>query len=253
MKFKNLVKSLLLILILLIANNKVSINDIINVWNQFDNSIDNIVDEFKYNTDSYDYYSEYNIPEFNGTGVIVLNNNVPYFSKVNNEYYLSLSSLDNLGRCGEANALVGPDTLATTERSSISSIYPSGWHLIRYDDYIADKYLYNRSHLIMYALYGEETNVKENLITGTRYFNATEMLSYETKIVNYIESTGNNVEYHVIPVYKDNELIARGVIMQALSEDGDFKFNVFCYNVQPSIEIDYLTGESWINEEIAVN
>ena len=46
-----------------------------------------------------------------------------------------------------------------------------------------------------------------------------------------------------------DELVARGVHMQALSvEDKGISFNVFIYNVQNGIEIDYKTGESWVSE-----
>lgn len=198
-------------------------------------------------------FSEYNIPEFLGKGIITLNDNQPYFTEVSDEYYFNMSELDELGRCGEASALVGPETITSEERGSIGMIRPSGWHTVRYDDIISDKYLYNRSHLIMYKLEGPVSNDERNLITGTRYFNATEMLSYETQVLDYIQETGATVEYHVTPIFVDDELVARGVIMQALSSDGGLCFNVFCYNVQPGIEIDYATGESWENSSIRVS
>lgn len=254
MKVKKYLSTLIVAFLLLIAGgNKTTIE---SIWNEISSQFDiaeNANNKRSYSvTESNGYFSDYNIPKFNGTGIIELNDNVPYFTEVSDDIYLSLSELDDLGRCGEAKALVGTNSLATEERGSISHIKPSGWHLIRYDDLISDHYLYNRSHLIMYALYGSETNVKQNLITGTRFFNATEMLSYESQILDYIKETGNNVEYHVIPIFVDDELVARGVIMQALSETGDFYFNIFCYNVQPGIEIDYATGDSWVNDDIVV-
>lgn len=192
-------------------------------------------------------------PSFSGKAYIVINDNEPDFTEVNETTYFETSELDELGRCGEAKACVGTDTLATEERGSIGMIKPSGWQTIRYDDYISDKYLYNRGHLIMFALYGNDTNIKENLITETRYANSETQLDFEMQILNYIKETGNNVEYHVKPIFEGNELVARGVELQALSQDKQFKLHVYVYNVQPNIEIDYATGNSWVNETVQVD
>lgn len=192
-------------------------------------------------------------PSFSGKAYIVINDNEPDFTEVSETTYFETSELDELGRCGEAKACVGTDTLATEERGSIGMIKPSGWQTVRYDDYISDKYLYNRGHLIMFALYGNDTNIKENLITETRYANSETQLDFEMQILNYIKETGNNVEYHVKPIFEGNELVARGVELQALSQDKQFKLHVYVYNVQPNIEIDYATGNSWVNEAVQVN
>lgn len=199
-------------------------------------------------TDSTKIFDYDDTPKYEGDAYIELNNNIPYFTEFSEGGY-TFAEFDDLGRCGEAIAVVGPETLATEERGSIRDIKPSGWHTIRYDDLIGKEdepgYLYNRCHLIMYALLGQESNVKENLITGTRYLNVEGMLPNEIKIVNYIEETGNHVEYRATPIFIENELIARGVLMQARSiESDDFMMNVFCYNVQPGIEINYKTGDS---------
>lgn len=193
------------------------------------------------------------IPDFSGSGYVILNNNEPEFTEVSSQTYFETSELDVLGRCGEAKAMVGPETLATEERGSIGMIKPSGWHTQRYDDIIADKYLYNRGHLIMFALYGNETNIKENLVTETRYANATTQLMFESQIKEYIEETGTHVEYHVKPDFRANELVARGVELQALSDDGGLKLHVYVYNVQPGVSINYETGESYENAEIFVD
>lgn len=193
------------------------------------------------------------VEEFNGDAYVILNNNKVDFSfSKSRGYYLENQPFDALGRCQEAKAIVGLKTLAHEERSSISGIKPSGWHTVRYDDTIEDKYLYNRGHLIMFALYGNATNVKENLITQTRYSNSVTQLYFENQILDYIEDTGNDVEYHVRPDFHDSELVARGVELQAISEDGDFQFHVYIYNIQPGIHIDYATGESYVDDTVQV-
>ena len=154
------------------------------------------------------------------------------------------AELDALGRCGTASAMLDRSLMPTEDRGSIGSVKPSGWHTVRYDDLIPDKYLYNRCHLIAFCLAGENAN-EQNLITGTRSMNL-EILPYETRIADYIEDTGDRVAYRVTPVFLGDELVARGVEIKAQSVgDRDaVSFHVFCYNVQPGIEIDYATGES---------
>lgn len=193
------------------------------------------------------------VPDFSGNGYVIINDNNPDFNEVSASTYFEVSELDDLGRCSEAKAAVNIETLATEERGSIGMIKPSGWHTQRYDNIIADKYLYNRGHLIMFALYGNETNISENLITETRYANATTQLFFESQILDYIRENGATVEYHVKPDFRDNELVARGVELQALSSDGGLKLHVYVYNVQPGVSIDYATGDSYENQEIFVD
>lgn len=187
------------------------------------------------------------VPSYTGSPYTVVNDNVPLFTEADAQGPSELySDLDDLGRCGTALAVVGTDTMPTEERGSIGMVKPSGWHTVRYDDLIADKYLYNRCHLIGYQLTGENANEK-NLITGTRYMNVDGMLPFENEVAAYVKSTGNHVLYRVTPMFVDNELVARGVHMEALSVEDDgagISFNVFCYNVQPGITIDYASGES---------
>ena len=154
------------------------------------------------------------------------------------------AELDALGRCGTASAMLDRSLMPIEERGSIGSVKPSGWHTVRYDDLIPDKYLFNRCHLIAFCLAGENAN-EQNLITGTRSMNL-EMLPYETLLADYIEDTGDCVAYRVTPVFLGDELVARGVEIEAQSVgDRDaVSFHVFCYNFQPGIEIDYATGES---------
>lgn len=191
---------------------------------------------------------ESQIPDYTGSPYTVVENNNPNLGAsdakgVTEDY----SSLDTLGRCGVVMAVVSPKTMPTEERGSIGMVKPSGWHTIRYDDLVDGKYLYNRCHLLGYQLTGENAN-RKNLVTGTRYMNVDGMLPFENQVADYVEQTGDSVLMKVTPVFVDDELVARGVQMEALSLDDDGKgvrFNVFCHNVQPGVSIDYETGESW--------
>lgn len=183
-------------------------------------------------------------PVWNGQPYAVLNNNVPEFDDLNiTEHY---DDLDSLGRCGTCYALLGKETMPTEPRGKIGMVKPSGWHTVKYDN-IDGRYLYNRCHLIGYQLSGENANEK-NLITGTRYLNVEGMLPFENEVADYIR-TGRHVLYRVTPVFIGNDLVATGVKMEAKSiEDDEIQFNVFCFNVQPGIKINYATGESEAEE-----
>ena len=189
------------------------------------------------------------VPAYGGQAYVELEGNVPTFTQEELEEFPveEYSALDWLGRCGTARATVGLDTMPTEERGEIGQVKPSGWHLAKYEC-VDGKYHYNRCHLIGYQLTGENAN-EENLITGTRYLNVTGMLPFENEVADYVEDTGNHVYYQVTPIFSDSELVARGVQMEALSvEDGGegVCFNVYVYNVQPGVVIDYATGESWL-------
>lgn len=194
------------------------------------------------------------IPEFSGTDFVVLNDNVPLFAEVdidliNGEYF---SLLDSLGRCGVVYAQIDQTMMPIAEREAIGMIKPSGWNQEKYEGYVDSNppYLYNRCHLIAYALTGQNANEK-NLITGTRYMNATTMLPFERQVMEYLDESENHVLYRVTPYFKDDELLARGVEMEAYSVEDNGEgvcFHVFVYNVQPGIEIDYRTGESKLAE-----
>lgn len=155
------------------------------------------------------------------------------------------SDLDHLNRVGPANALIGPDSLAKKPRGDISKVYPSGWHQ-KFYDFVEGEAIYNRCHLIAYQLTGENDNWK-NLMTGTRSFNAKGMLPFENSVANYINDTGKKVRYRVTPIFIDEDLVARGVIMEAYSiEDGGKKINfrVFVRNIEEGVKIDYKTGRT---------
>ncbi len=234
------------------------------------------------------------IPEYSGSPYVEVSGNVPSFTDADlSSPAETYTPLDPLGRCGSAMAIVSRETMPTEERGSIGMVKPSGWHTVRYDDLISDRYLYNRCHLIGYQLTAENANERNlitgtrylnvegwhtvryddlisdrylynrchligyqltaenanerNLITGTRYLNVEGMLPFENEVADYVEATGNRVLYRVTPVFVGDELVARGVQMEAESvEDGGagVSFNVFCHNVQPGIQIDYQTGQS---------
>ncbi|MCI8365210.1 MAG: DNA/RNA non-specific endonuclease [Eubacterium sp.] len=187
------------------------------------------------------------VPEFNGKSFVVINENKPEFeeSDYTTESFESYSELDSLGRCGTAVANIGKDLMPVKDRESISPVKPSGWQNAKYDC-VEGKYLYNRCHLIGYQLSGENAN-KKNLVTGTRYMNVEGMLPFENEVADYVKETDNHVLYRVTPVYEGNNLVASGVQMEAWSvEDGGkgVCFNVYAYNNQPGVEIDYATGKS---------
>ncbi len=191
------------------------------------------------------------IPEFTNSAFIAINDNQPEFSPQDlvTESYESYSSLDTLGRCGVAVACIGRDIMPTEDRGSIGQVKPSGWHTAKYD-IVDGKYLYNRCHLIGYQLTGENANEK-NLITGTRYLNIEGMLPFENMIADYVKETGNHVLYRVTPVFDGDNLLASGVKMEALSIEDSGEgicFNVYAYNAQPGIAINYKTGESALGD-----
>ncbi|MBQ6717338.1 MAG: DNA/RNA non-specific endonuclease [Clostridia bacterium] len=164
------------------------------------------------------------------------------------EFY---SELDDLGRCGYVMACVGTEIMPTEERGEIGMVKPTGWHTVKYDN-VDGKYLYNRCHLIGYQLSGENAN-RKNLITGTRYLNIEGMLPFENLIAEYVEETNNHVLYRVTPIFEGDNLLATGVQMEGYSvEDNgeEICFNVFAYNAQPGITINYATGESSLNYNI---
>ena len=185
------------------------------------------------------------IPDYIGSPYCTINDNKPFFKDNTTKAFEQYSDLDNLGRCGAAYANICNEIMPTAERGEIGSIKPTGWESIKYD-WVDGKYLYNRCHLIGYQLAGENANEK-NLITGTRYMNVEGMLPFENMVHDYVKETDNHVLYRVTPLFDGDNLLANGVLMEARSVEDDGKgieFNVFCYNVQPDVEITYSTGAS---------
>lgn len=192
------------------------------------------------------------IPDFNGSPYVIINGNIPFFTE--DDFTINpfevYSELDSFGRCGVAFANICREIMPTTERGEIGMIKPAGWHTVKYDS-VDGKYLYNRCHLIGFQLAGENANAL-NLITGTRYMNTEGMLPFENMIDDYVDMTGNHVLYRVTPVYIGDNLLANGVELEGWSvEDGGegICFNVFVYNAQPGIKIDYANGKSEIDKD----
>lgn len=191
------------------------------------------------------------IPEYSGNAYVSINDNVPFFTddEMITEAFEYYSDLDSLGRCGVAYANVCVDIMPTEERGEIGSVKPTGWHTVKYD-IVSGKYLYNRCHLIGYQLSAENANTK-NLITGTRYLNVEGMLPFENMVADYVKETNNHVLYRVTPMFASENLLCSGVLIEAKSVEDNgagILFNVYCYNVQPGITIDYLTGDSSLDE-----
>ena len=187
------------------------------------------------------------VQEYDGEPYVVINDDEPDFTEdeLQPEAYESYSELDGLGRCGVAEAVIGEELMPTEKRGNIGQVKPSGWQTVKYDN-VDGKYLYNRCHLIGYQLTAENAN-EENLITGTRYMNVEGMLPFENMVADYIRETGNHVMYRVTPVFEGDNLVASGVQMEANSVEDDGEeicYNVYVYNVQPGIEVDYATGDS---------
>ena len=188
------------------------------------------------------------VPAFSGEPYVVIEDNQPLFdpedlTAVSYEFY---SELDDLGRCGYTMACIGKDLMPTEDRESISQVKPTGWQQQKYD-FVDGKSLYNRCHLIGFQLTGENAN-ERNLITGTRYLNVEGMLPFENMVADYIKETGNHVIYRVTPIFQGDELVARGVQMEAFSVEDNGEgicFHVYVYNNQPGVTIDYATGQNW--------
>ena len=213
-----------------------------------ENNFFNDLDITAQSASDYVNYDLSNIPDYDGKAYVELNGNVPEFSeseKTYSESFEEYGKLDSLGRCTYAVSCIVKDLMPTEKRGSIGSVKPSGWHISKYD-FVDGKYLYNRCHLIGYQLTAENAN-ERNLITGTRYLNVEGMLPFENDVADYIEITNNHVYYKVTPIFEGNNLVANGVQMQAYSVEDNgqgISFNVYCYNVQPGVAIDYATGDN---------
>lgn len=192
------------------------------------------------------------IPAYHGEPYVILNDNQPDFDleDFTMESFESYSELDYLGRCGVAYANIGLDLMPTEDRESIYGVKPTGWQSARYD-FIDGESLYNRCHLIAFQLAGENAN-ERNLITGTRYMNTEGMLFFEEMVGDYVRDTGNHVLYRVTPIFEGTNLVASGVQMEAISVEDEGEgvcFNIYAYNVQPGVVIDYATGDNWLDED----
>lgn len=237
-KNKKYIKQLIYLVLVLIC---VIIACFSNTSDNIENTLNNtVVDEIS------THYNINDIPDYNGKIYITINNDIPYFDEEDytTESFERYSKQDQLKRCGVAYANICKEIMPTEEREDISEVEPTGWVQEKYDG----KYLYNRCHLIGHQLAGENAN-EFNLITGTRYFNVSGMLPFENRVATYIDNNpDNHILYRVTPIFEGNNLVAKGVQIEAYSVEDKGKgvcFNVFVYNVQPGINIDYATGKSW--------
>ncbi len=210
-----------------------------------------ILPSYAYKDNSNNTSDVISIPSYDNEPYKEVNNNKPTFTDSEKELTEKeeYSDLDSLGRVGVAFALISKSTMPTTKRGSIGMIKPAGWHTVKYD-FVDGKYLYNRCHLIAHQLTGQNANPK-NLMTCTRSMNVDGMLPFENKVANYIKETNNHVLYRVTPVFDGDNLVANGAYMEAYSieDKGKLSFNVYVYNVQKGVTIDYKTGESKLEEE----
>lgn len=209
----------------------------------FQDEIKNFINKYV----TVESYALSDIPEYNNEPYVVINNNEPEFSDEDKttKSFEKYDNLDYLGRATKAFANISTDLMPTEKRGNIGMVKTSGWHTVKYD-IVDGKYLYNRCHLIGYQLTGENAN-ENNLITCTRNTNTSTMLDMENKVTEYIKKTNNHVLYRVRAIYDGDNLLASGIQMEALSiEDNGkgIKFNIYIYNVQPGIKIDYKTGDS---------
>ena len=194
------------------------------------------------------------IPEYKGEAYVSVNNSTPFFEDQDKTTHVfeTYSKLDSLGRCGVAYANICKELMPTEERGDIGSVKPSGWNQATYS-FVDGRYLYNRCHLIGFQLAGENANPL-NLITGTRYLNIDGMLPFENLVDDYVDETNHHVLYRVTPIYKGNELVCRGVLMEGFSVEDNGEgvcFCVFAYNVQPGVIIDYSDGSSRVDNSSA--
>lgn len=229
-------------------------SSVTTVTEKSENNKKNNQPENQANSDSKKGTDLENVSKFDDKPYVAVDNNEPDFSKseITDKSFEKYSKLDGLGRCGVALACVGKDIMPTEKRGSIGMVKPTGWHTVKYD-FVDGKYLYNRCHLIGYQLTGENANEK-NLITGTRYMNVDGMLPFEDMVADYVKETNNHVMYRVTPIYKGDNLVASGVQMEGYSVEDHGKgisFNVYCYNAQPGVKIDYKTGNSSSDGKIA--
>ncbi len=240
---KKMQKTLNEIIILIVLIALIQISDyIVHIINNNSNAV---------STNTTVSFNLESIPEYTDSPYITLNDNKPEFpeNEITTDVFENYSELDSLGRCGVAYANICKEIMPKEgeKRQAINKVKPSGWKTTKYEGIVEGNYLYNRCHLIGYQLAGENANEK-NLITGTRYMNVSGMLPFEDNVANYIrENKNNHVLYRVTPIFKDNNLVANGVQIEAYSVEDKGEgvcFNVYVYNVQPGINIDYSTGES---------
>ena len=256
-KNKSVLVALLFLVIILVQPR--NIQRIITVFSQNDiatqlNIAESAEEKKSTLSDAYQKQNEdLKSKTYDGEQVITVNDKAQFTSEelsLENGTWEHYFDLDFLNRVGVAEAMLGQELMPTKKREDISNVTPTGWKNKKITFNGKSDYLYNRSHLIAFELSGENANVK-NLFTGTRALNAnfedekTSMVYYENLIADYIKETNHHVRYRVTPLFKNVELVCRGVRLEAQSiEDDTISFDVYIFNVQPGYDIDYLTGSS---------
>lgn len=180
--------------------------------------------------------------------------------KVNKVIY---SNLDNLNRTSHSNtAFLEPRNVANDSLRVRQFINPTAWHSNRENG----TQIYNRGHLIAYSVSagidqdgnynpdnqsGDQNNPK-NLFTQTAFSNQKIQTIFEGKVRNALKQ-GNKVIFQATPIFRGNELMARGINLQAISLNNNLDFNVYIYNVQPDYVFDYNNGRAKIDRNMVVN
>lgn len=180
--------------------------------------------------------------------------------KVNKVIY---SNLDNLNRTSHSNtAFLEPRNVANASLRVRQFINPTAWHSNRENG----TQIYNRGHLIAYSVSagidqdgnynpnnqsGDQNNPK-NLFTQTAFSNQKIQTIFEGKVRNALKQ-GNKVIFQATPIFRGNELMARGINLQAISLNNNLDFNVYIYNVQPDYVFDYNNGRAKIDRNMVVN
>ena len=206
---------------------------------------------FTTNTFSYN-----DIPAYKEDAYVVVNQDIPFFTEedMTTDSFTEYGNLDELNRATSCKAVICKEYPPEDEREDISDIKPTGWVQNRYEGIIntESSTIYERCHILMWCLVGNESNTLQGIMTGTHYFNIEGMYSNENIVLQYVKYNDNHIIYRVTPHYTGNNLLADGVLIEAMSvEDKGASLSIcrWAYNVQPGIEIDYRTGENWIKDE----
>lgn len=180
--------------------------------------------------------------------------------KVNKVIY---SNLDNLNRTSSSNtAFLEKRNVADQSLRVRQYIDPTGWHSNKRNGV----QIYNRGHLIAYSVSagidqdgnynprnksGDQNNPK-NLFTQSAFTNQKIQTIYEAKVRKALRQ-GDKVIYQATPIFRGNELMARGINLQAISVEGDLDFNVYIFNVQPDYVFNYNNGRARIDRNMRVS
>lgn len=177
---------------------------------------------------------------------------------------IEYSNLDELNRTGTAVAHLTKENWGPSEGRAGQKWSPTAWNNQAKKVDGKDVRPMDRGHLIAYTLsfnldndgkqtQGEDGSIDnpKNLISQTSYSNRGTYQKYEEQVRKSIKD-GHKVIFRVQPIYRGDELMARGVWAQAVSDDGMLNFNVYVHNVQPNFKFDYSTGKSVIDKTMIV-